>query len=167
MSFLDKLKGGAALPPAMPLAAIAKSALGAAIAIAVVAALSQYSGNAWILGSLGATCLTIFGYPDLPFSQPRNVIVGHVLSTLIGLLCLAAFGASWWGMGIAVAIAMAAMMALRVVHPPAASNPVIVFLSAPAWGFLVFPTLTGAVAVVSVALIYNNATRDTAYPKYW
>jgi CBS-domain-containing membrane protein len=167
MSFFDKLKGGAALPPAMPLAIIAKSAIGAAIAIAFVALLTQSTGNPWVLGSLGATCLTIFGYPDLPFSQPRNVVVGHVVSTLVGLCCLAIFGATWWGMGIAVALAMAAMMALRVVHPPAASNPVIVFLSAPAWGFLLFPTLTGAVAVVIIALIYNNLTRDTAYPKYW
>ncbi len=167
MSFFNKLKGGAPLPPAMPTSAMAKSALGAGIAIAVVALLSQYSGNVWVLGSLGATCLTIFGYPDLPFSQPRNVVVGHFMSTLVGLICLAAFGATWWGMGIAVALAMAAMIALRVVHPPAASNPVIVFLSAPAWGFLLFPTLAGAVAVVVVALIYNNLTRDTAYPKYW
>jgi CBS-domain-containing membrane protein len=167
MSFFDKLKGGAALPPAVPMRTIATSALGAAIAIALVALLTQSSGNPWIIGSLGATCLTIFGYPDLPFSQPRNVVGGHFVSTLIGLCCLAVFGATWWGMGIAVALAMAAMMALRVVHPPAASNPVIVFLSAPAWGFLVFPTLTGAMAVVVVALIYNNLTRETAYPKYW
>ena len=135
-----------------PVFGIAKSAIGAAIAIALVALLTQSAGNPWVLGSLGATCLTVFGYPDLPFSQPRNVIVGHVACTLVGLCCIAVFGATWWGMGIAVALAMAAMMALRVVHPPAASNPVIVFLSAPGWGFVLFPTLAGAVAVVVVAV---------------
>jgi CBS-domain-containing membrane protein len=167
MSFFDKLKGGAAVPPALPAAAIAKAGMGAAIAIAVVALLSQWTGNVWVLGSLGASCLTVFGYPDLPFSQPRNVVAGHFLATLVGLCCYAAFGATWWGMGVAVALATMLMMVLRVVHPPAASNPVIVFLAAPGWGFLLFPTLAGAVAIVIVALIYNNLTRETAYPKYW
>lgn len=166
-AFLNKLKGGGTLPPAMPVTAVAKASLGAAIAIALVAGLSQFSGNLWILGSLGATCLTVFAYPDLPFSQPRNVIVGHAVSTLIGLVCLAVFGTGGLGMAIAVAGAMVAMLLLRVVHPPAASNPVIIFLSTPGWGFLLFPTLAGAVLVVLVALIYHNLTRDAAYPKYW
>jgi CBS-domain-containing membrane protein len=142
MSFFDKLKGGAPLPPAAAHAAIAKAAV-------------------------GASCVMLFGFPDLPFSQPRHVIGGHVLSSFIGLACLAAFGATWWGMAIALGLALAAMMFLRVAHPPAGSNPIIIFLSAPSWGFLLFPTLAGAVAIVLIALIYNNLSRDTPFPKYW
>lgn len=167
MSFLDKLKGGAARPPAPAHKVIALAALGGFIAIGLVALLTQTSGNLWVLGSLGASCVMLFGFPDLPFSQPRHVIGGHVLSSAIGLACLTAFGATGWGMAIALALALAAMMVLRVPHPPAGSNPIIIFLSTPGWGFLVFPTLTGAVAIVIVALIYNNLTRDTPYPKYW
>lgn len=59
------------------------------------------------------------------------------------------------------------MMALRVPHPPAGSNPVIVFLGQPGWSFLLWPTLAGAVTIVVIALIYNNLSRDTAYPRYW
>jgi CBS-domain-containing membrane protein len=167
MSFFDKLKGGAPLPPAAAHAAIAKAAVGGFIAIAVVALLTSASGNPWVLGSLGASCVMLFGFPDLPFSQPRHVIGGHVLSSFIGLACLAAFGATWWGMAIALGLALAAMMFLRVAHPPAGSNPIIIFLSAPSWGFLLFPTLAGAVAIVLIALIYNNLSRDTPFPKYW
>jgi CBS-domain-containing membrane protein len=167
MSFLDKFKGGAPIPPAAARAAIAKAAVGGFVAIAVVALLTQASGNPWVLGSLGASCVMLFGFPDLPFSQPRHVIGGHVLSSFIGLACLAAFGATWWGMAIALGLALAAMMFLRVAHPPAGSNPIIIFLSAPSWGFLLFPTLAGAVAIVLIALIYNNLTRDTPFPKYW
>jgi CBS-domain-containing membrane protein len=166
-TFFNKLKGGAARPPAAAPKAIALAAAGGFIAIALVALLTQASGNAWVLGSLGASCVMLFGFPDLPFSQPRHVIGGHVLSSAIGLLCLGVFGATWWGMALALGLALAAMMLLRVPHPPAGSNPIIIFLSAPSWGFLVFPTLTGAVAIVIVALIYNNLTRDTPFPKYW
>jgi len=109
----------------------------------------------------------VFGFADVPFSQPRNVVFGHVLSSLVGLVCLTAFGPHWWAAGLAVALAIMGMMALRCVHPPAGSNPVIVFLTAPGWGFLLTPTLTGALLLVAVALVYNNLARVGRYPKYW
>jgi CBS-domain-containing membrane protein len=68
---------------------------------------------------------------------------------------------------LAVGTAIALMMATRTVHPPAGSNPVIVFLAQPGWSFLVFPTLAGALVLVLVALVYNNAVRAGRYPKYW
>jgi CBS-domain-containing membrane protein len=109
----------------------------------------------------------VFGYPDVPFSQPRNVIAGHVISSLVGLAFLTAFGPQWWALSLSVGTAIAIMMLTRTVHPPAGSNPVIVFLVQPAWSFLVFPTLVGALVVVIVALVYNNLTRESRYPKYW
>ena len=47
------------------------------------------------------------------------------------------------------------------------SNPVIVFLSQPGWGFLLWPTLAGALLLVGVAIVYNNLSRDNAFPRYW
>lgn len=167
-TFLQKLKGdGAALPPHPTHKAVALAWLGGVLAIAAVAALTDTLSVALVLGSFGASCVLVFGYPDVPFSQPRNVIAGHFISSLTGLLFLSVFGPHWWSVALAVGTAIALMMLTRTVHPPAGSNPVIVFLSQPAWGFLWFPTLFGALVVVAVALIYNNATRDARYPKYW
>jgi CBS-domain-containing membrane protein len=64
-------------------------------------------------------------------------------------------------------VAIAVMMATRTVHPPAGSNPVIVFLGHAGWNFLLFPVLSGAVLLVLVAWVYNNATRKSRYPQYW
>jgi CBS-domain-containing membrane protein len=60
-----------------------------------------------------------------------------------------------------------AMMALRIVHPPAGSNPVIAVLGAAHWDFIVLPTLLGAVVIVLCALVYHNARRGTQYPQRW
>jgi CBS-domain-containing membrane protein len=68
---------------------------------------------------------------------------------------------------LAVGTAIAGMMLTRTVHPPAGSNPVIVFLMQPGWEFALFPTLTGAVILVLVALFYHNLTRESRWPKYW
>jgi CBS-domain-containing membrane protein len=168
MNLLTKFRGdSAALPPRAPSKAVALAFLGGFLAIAVIALLAQSLHVALVLGSFGASCVLVFGYPDVPFSQPRNVIVGHVLSTVIGLAFVHFCGPHWWSVALAVGSAIAAMMLTRTVHPPAGSNPVIVFLMKPGWDFALFPTLTGAVILVLVALFYHNLTRESRWPKYW
>lgn len=166
--FLQKFRGdGAALPPPPSARAVALAALGGALAVACLALLGQSLAIVLILGSFGASCVLLFGYSDVPFSQPRNVIGGHFLSSLVGLSCLNFFGPHWWALALAVGATIAVMMLTRTVHPPAGSNPVIVFLAQPSWSFLWFPTLAGAVLLVIVALGYLNVTRRQRYPQYW
>jgi CBS-domain-containing membrane protein len=168
MNLLSKCRGdSAALPPRAPGKAVLLAFLGGFAAIAVIALLAQSLQLALVLGSFGASCVLVFGYPDVPFSQPRNVVLGHLLSTLIGLALVHLCGAHWWSVALAVGSAIAVMMLTRTVHPPAGSNPVIVFLMQPDWSFALFPTLTGAVILVLVALIFHNTTRETRWPKYW
>jgi CBS-domain-containing membrane protein len=132
-----------------------------------VALLRLGLGWEFVLGSFGATCVLAFGYPDVPFSQPRNIVLGHTISSATGLLFLSLFGPQWWAMAAAAGTAIALMMATGTVHPPAGSNPVIVFLLRPGWSFLLLPTFLGAVTVTLVALLYNNAVREARYPRYW
>lgn len=167
-SFIEKLRGDqAVLPPRASIKTIFIAGLGGFIAVAVVAGLFEGTTLPMVLGSFGATCVLVFGFPDVPFSQPRNVIVGHFLSSLSGLVFLALFGSHWWCVALAVGIAIILMMVTRTVHPPAGSNPVIIYLLQPGWGFLLVPTLLGAIMLVAVTLIYNNAMREARYPKYW
>lgn len=116
-----------------------------------------------ILGSFGSTSVLLFCFPENPFSQPRNIIGGHFIASAVGLLCLQSFGMHWWALGLAVALSALAMMATRCMHPPAGSNPVIVFLAAPTWSFVWFPTFFGALVMVLVAVFYHRRT-GRAYP---
>lgn len=134
--------------------------------IAVLALSSFNLGVLLLLGSFGSTAVMVFSFPELHFSQPRSVIGGHVICTAVGLAALALFGPTWWSLATAAAASAALMMLTRAMHPPAGSNPIIVFLAAPKWSFLLFPTLFGAVAMVVVALLYHRATRRV-YPVYW
>lgn len=166
--FLLKLYGDhAPLPPKSGFKLISVAGLGGTLAIGIITLLAQSLETILILGSFGATCVLVFGYPDVPFSQPRNVITGHFLSSLIGLTCLTVLGPNWWSLAIAVGLAISTMMWTRTVHPPAGSNPVIIFLIQPSWSFLLFPTLAGSLLLVLIALFYLNSTRSARYPKYW
>ena len=155
------------LPPRPALGNVLLSGLGGFVAIAAIALIADYTQAILILGSFGASCVIIFGLPDSPLAQPRNVIAGHFLSSLIGLVYLHTCGPYWWSLALAVGTAIIVMMATRPVHPPAGSNPVIVFLGTPGWGFLLFPTLIGAIFLVLVAMGYNNIVRKKKYPLYW
>lgn len=137
------------------------------LAIGVLVFLADNLKNAWVLGSFGASCILLFGFPEAPFSQPRNVILGHTFCSLIGLVALLLFGPHGWVMAVAVGVAIAFMMLTRTVHPPAGSNPVIVFMMKPGWSFLLFPTLAGAIALVVIATLYLNLWRKSSYPQYW
>lgn len=168
MSYFGKLRGdNGKSPPRAPARTIVVAWLGGVLALAVVGWLAHHTGQPWVLGSFGASCVLVFGFPEAPFSQPRSVVFGHLLSSLVGLIFLTVFGPQWWAMALAGGTAIAVMMLTRTVHPPAGSNPVIVFLSHPGWSFLLLPTLLGAVAVATVGWLYNNAARAERYPKYW
>ena len=167
-TLLQKMRGdGAALPPRLPAKALALAGLGGFLAILLVASLTDTLHLPLVLGSFGASCVLVFGYPDAPFSQPRNVVGGHFISSLVGLACLWAFGPHGWTVALSVGLSIVLMMVTRTVHPPAGSNPVIVYLSQPGWVFLLTPTLIGALLIVLFSLFYNNLTRPTNYPKYW
>jgi CBS-domain-containing membrane protein len=165
---LQRIRGAGGKRPAhLGVRAVLLGGLGGFLAIGALALLGSHLDVTLLLGSFGASCVLIFGYPDAPFAQPVNVIGGHVICTVIGLAALHWLGPQPWALALAVGCSIAAMMATRTVHPPAGSNPVIVFLGHPGWGFLFFPVVSGALMLVVIGCLYNNAVRKTPYPQYW
>lgn len=168
MHYWTKFKGRkAALPKRADIKDIFFAWMGGFIAITLIGYLTAAYDSLLVMGSFGASCVLLFGFPQSPFSQPRNVIAGHFFSTLIGLFFLHILGPSWWSMALALATALAMMLATRTVHPPAGSNPLIVFLLHAHWSYLIFPSLIGSLILVGVALFYNNLHKNRSYPEYW
>ena len=141
--------------------------VGACIAIAIIGYLTKSLDTLLIMGSFGASCVLLFAFPSSPFSQPRNVILGHCLSGLIGLIFLHFLGAHWWSMAMALPTAIVVMLLTKTVHPPAGSNPIIVFLLHANFEYLLFPMLSGTIILVLVAVFYINLHPQKTYPQYW
>src|ERR1700690_1825382 len=89
-AFFEKMKGGAQIPPRMSLQEILYSFLGGFIGIGVCAVLSHYFFEprdlVLIIGSMGASAVLVYGAIKSPLAQPRNLIGGHVISGLVGVL---------------------------------------------------------------------------------
>ncbi|MGB9992324.1 HPP family protein [Massilia sp. SM-13] len=153
-------------PPRPSLRTAFTACLGIFFGISVLAFSSFDLHVLLALGSFGSTSILLFAFPENHFSQPRSIVGGHFISTAMGLIALLVFGKTWWALGLAVAAAAAVMMLTRTVHPPAGSNPIIVFLGLPGWDFLLFPTLFGAIALVASGWVYHRACKQE-YPRYW
>ena len=148
VALFSRLGGGlGSAPPVPPTRLVILAWLGGFFAIAVVAYLSEATRYPLVLGSFGASCVLVFGFPESPFSQPRSVIGGHFIASLTGLVFITLFGSHWWSIALALATAIAAMMLTGTVHPPAGSNPVIIMLAHAGWPFLLMPTLLGVLAL--------------------
>jgi CBS-domain-containing membrane protein len=144
-------------PPSLRMSALA--GLGGCLAIAFVGALSALGLPPLLMAPFGASCVLLFSVPASPLSQPLNVIGGHLLSASIGLLAIGVLPEVWWAAALATGVAIGLMSLLRVTHPPAGANPLVIFAAAPGWDFLLFPVLAGAVVLVAVATIYHRAAR--------
>ncbi|MBP2650118.1 MAG: hypothetical protein H6Q74_943 [Firmicutes bacterium] len=136
---------------------IFSSSVGAMLSIGAVAYLSSITGIAFLMPPLGATCFIAFVIPDSAFAQPRNIIGGHLLSSIIGMLCAYFFGVEWWSYAVAVSMAIAVMQILRVLHPPAAADPLLLIMQGTiSWDILITPILSGSVILVVFAILFNK-----------
>jgi CBS-domain-containing membrane protein len=154
-------------PPAPPLRIIAFSFFGAVLAIGALAWLTLLSGIPWLIAPFGASCVLAFGVPDSPLAQPRNIICGHIVATLAGLVALQVLGDAWWVGAVAVGLALALMQITRTLHAPAGANPLLVLAAHAPLSFLFTPVLTGSIVIVAAAWLVNNARSKGSYPRYW
>ena len=179
-NIFQRMKGGDPSPPRKPFSKIAWSWLGAFLGIYLVSTLSRLThvdllSSLFLVASFGASAVLIYDAPQAEFSQPRNLIGGHIISATIGItvyqylsLDVALLGA------LAVSLSIVAMHFTRTLHPPGGATALIaVFGSSEVhelgYLFVITPIGTGTVIMLIVALFVNNLSRNPKrhYPKYW
>jgi len=70
-TFLQRCRGAGGKRPAhLGVRAVLLGGLGGFLAIGALALLSARLDVMLLLGSFGASCVLVFGYPDAPFAQP-------------------------------------------------------------------------------------------------
>ena len=144
------------------------SGISAAIVIGVLAFLTlKTSTGVWIMFSFGATVFIIFVLYDLETAQPKNVFFGHLVSILVGIIFNETIGYSFYSLGLSVGVAVALMAYLKIMHPPAASNPLVALSMDLSFDFILFPVITGTIAIILMSVIINKIILKRNYPKKW
>lgn len=153
------------------LAAGAVAGLGAAIAIGAMEFLSAELNYPLAVIPFATSIVLVIGSPDATPAQPRALIGGHLVATLVGLMVAHATGPQSsvvpWAAAIAVGLAVLAMFLTRTFHPPAGINPLLVVSANLPWAFIVAPVLAGALLLTAFAFVWHRWVRRQQWPERW
>jgi len=150
--------------PNIKFSSVVIATLGGTAAIAALILMGEISNTTLLMAPFGATCVLLFSLPASPLSQPLNVVGGHIASTSIGLLLHSVLPSSWWTLALAVGLAIGTMAFLRITHPPAGADPIVVFLENLDISYLFFPVTLGSITLVIVAWLFHSVSPISSYP---
>ena len=140
----------------------------ASIIIGILSFLSfETSTGFWLMFSFGSSTLIVLVFYDSEFAQPANVFFGHLLAIVIGILFNEFLGMSYLTLGFSVGTAVTLMMYFRIIHPPAAANPLIALFADVSLSYIVFPVIFGSIVIIILSLIINRYLLKRNYPVKW
>ena len=154
------------------LLAIIAGAAGGALAIASMEAFSVRTAFPLVAIPFATSIVLVLGSPKAEPAQPRALIGGHLISTLVGLLVVKITGPAAWAAALAVGLAMIAMHLTSTFHPPAGIDPLVVVTNNMSWSFLIAPVAIGAVLLALFAFAWHNlvargANAGDTWPQRW
>src|SRR4051812_12698294 len=136
--------------------AILVGSVGGALAIAAMEALSVFTEFPLMAIPFATSIVLVMGSPEAEPAQPRALVGGHLVSTLIGLAIVHWLGPGYWTAALAVGLSMVAMHLTRTFHPPAGIDPLVAVVNDMPWSFFVAPVAIGALALAAFAFAWHN-----------
>ncbi|EGC29779.1 hypothetical protein DICPUDRAFT_90352 [Dictyostelium purpureum] len=128
-----------------------------------------------LIGSFGASAVLVFGAPKGPLSQPRNLVGGHIVSSIVGVTLRLAL--VYTNANIEVACALSVSLAIVVMHltttlhPPGGATSLIAIISSEqrwrGYYYCLVPVASGSLIMLLVAIVVNNFARKRRYPVFW
>ena len=128
-----------------------------ALTIGVLTVLTYKSTLGYfIAASFGSSMVLLFGFPESPFAQPKNVFFGHFITALVGVIFVNYIPLPIYiNIAFAVGAGVFLMILLDVVHPPAGGNPIIVIIGSASYDYLINPIMFGCILFFFLAVIIN------------
>lgn len=179
VNYLQKMRGGGRTSPhPLQWRNAFCSWLGSFLGIALVGWMSGGNGlshndNLFLIGSFGATAVLLYGAPAAPFSQPRYLFGGHIISAIVGVTVYKLFPEPLWlASALAVSAAITLMYITTTTHPPGGATALIAVIGSEkvhglGYWYVLEPVLEGVVILFIIALIVNNLSPHRRYPNYW
>ncbi|MDF3843067.1 HPP family protein [Pseudomonas citronellolis] len=132
---------------------------------------------AWLFGvdtmlrigpPLAASALLAIAVPSSPLAQPWSLLGGNLVAALVGLLLGHWLGHSWPQASLSMVVAVLLMLGLRCLHPPSTAMAFSLAVGGQLVDqhllHLLLPVGVASLALIGVALVYNNLTR-APYPR--
>ena len=119
----------------------------------------------FLAASFGSSMVLLYGFPESPFAQPKNIFFGHLLTSFIGILFLNYISLPIFiNLALAVGFGIFFMIIFNVVHPPAGGNPIIVIIGGVSFEYLINPIIFGCLIILLFGIILNKFILKKKYP---
>jgi len=119
----------------------------------------------FLAGSFGSSMVLLFGFPESPFAQPKNVFFGHLITALVGVVFVNLITLPIYiSIALAVGVGVFLMILLNIVHPPAGGNPIMVIIGSVSYDYLILPIISGCIIIISLAILINKFILKKKYP---
>ena len=120
----------------------------------------------FLIASFGSSMVLLYGYPESPFAQPKNIFFGHLLTSFVGVIFVSFIQLPLFIiLPLAVGFGVGFMILLDVPHPPAGGNPIIVILGSVSFDYLLNPIMVGSIIIIVFGIILNRFILKKKYPK--
>ncbi len=122
-----------------------------------------------IVPSMGASAVLLFAAPHAPFSQPWNVVAGHILSAIVGVACWQWIPDLTVAASASVGLAIGVMYFARCTHPPGGATALVAVIGSNSlhelgFSYVFQPILLNVVAILLIALLFNGLFKWRRYP---
>ena len=119
----------------------------------------------FIAGSFGSSMVLLFGFPESPFAQPKNVFFGHLVTALVGIIFVVLVPLPLYvNIALAVGVGIFFMILFNIVHPPAGGNPIMVIIGSVSYDYLLSPIIFGCIIIITLAILINKFLLKKNYP---
>ena len=120
----------------------------------------------FLIASFGSSMVLLYGFPESPFAQPKNIFFGHLLTAFIGIVVLKFIPFPIFiTIPLATGLGVCFMILLNVTHPPAGGNPIIVIIGSVSFEYLISPIILGSIIVLAFGVVLNRFVLKKKYPK--
>ena len=119
----------------------------------------------FLAASFGSSMVLLYGFPESPFAQPKNIFYGHFITALIGIFFVNyIYLPIFINIALAVGVGIFFMIILDVVHPPAGGNPIIVIIGGVSYEYLINPIIFGCLLILLFGIVLNKFILKKNYP---
>ncbi|MDC3174999.1 HPP family protein [Candidatus Pelagibacter sp.] len=119
----------------------------------------------FIAGSFGSSMVLLFGFPESPFAQPKNVFFGHLCTASVGVIFVNFIPLPiYMNIALGVGAGVFLMILLNIVHPPAGGNPIMVIIGSASFDYLINPIIFGCIIILLLAILVNKFLLQKNYP---